>query len=149
MALNIETFRNDRGGNAFFKAIGHPLAARRLPELLERLGTAPVAVYDPLGYAAGLAEIYGLAGIEVAGYFVQDVEALDTAFQGRPAQPVTDLPGCGAATVFVTAFDAERLVDQIHHLLPAGATVVSLDTLRLPDALLTDRRTYVSGLNFA
>ncbi len=29
MALNIEVFSNEAGGNAFFKAIGHPLAARK------------------------------------------------------------------------------------------------------------------------
>ncbi|SMF75414.1 hypothetical protein SAMN06265365_12950 [Tistlia consotensis] len=149
MALSIETYRNDRGGNAFFKAIGHPLAARRLPALRAALGRGPVAVYDPLGFAAGLAELYDLGDLEVAGFFVQDVETLDGGFAGCPAQPVTDLPGCRAATVFVTAFDAGRLVEQIRHLLPAGAEVVTLDTLRLPDALLTDPRNYLNGLNFA
>lgn len=149
MALNIETFRNDRGGNAFFKAIGHPLAARRLPELLKRLGDGPVAVYDPLGYAAGVAELYGLNGLRLAGYFVQDVEALGGNFAGHAAQPVTDMRDCAAATVFVASFDADRLLDQIRHLLPPDASVVSLDVIRLPDALVTDRRSYLSGLNFA
>ncbi len=149
MALNIETFRNDRGGNAFFKAIGHPLAARRLPELRAALGDGPVALYDPLGYADGLAELYDLSWLSLAGFFVQDVEALDGSFRGQPAQPVTDLPGCAARTIFVTAFDADRLVDQVRHLLPEGAEVVTLDRLRVPQALLTDRRNYLSGLNFA
>lgn len=149
MALNIETFRNDRGGNAFFKAIGHPLAARRMPALLDGLAGRPIAVYDPLGYAAGLAELYDLGRLEIAGYFVQDVESLGESLAGRPAQPVTDLPGCRAAAVLVASFDAGRLIDQIRHLLPAGASVTSLDEARLPDALLTDRRNYLNGLNFA
>ncbi len=34
MALRIETFSNQVGGNAFFKAIGHPLAARKAVGLL-------------------------------------------------------------------------------------------------------------------
>src|SRR5690606_4436586 len=101
--LNIETFRNDRGGNSFFKAIGHPLSARQVPSLLERLRGGPVAVYDPLGFAAGFAEIHPLDGVQLAGFFVQDVETLGTSFGGCPAQPVTDLPDCRAAIVFVTA----------------------------------------------
>src|SRR3546814_4651248 len=57
MALNIETFSNAKGGNAFFKAIGHPLAARQAKDLLQRLRAGPVAIYDPLGYAQAFAEI--------------------------------------------------------------------------------------------
>ena len=56
MALNIETFSNAKGGNAFFKAIGHPLAARQAKALLQSLEGGPVAVYDPLGYARAFAE---------------------------------------------------------------------------------------------
>ena len=37
MPLRIETFSNSRGGNAFFKAVTHPLAARAMPSLLDRL----------------------------------------------------------------------------------------------------------------
>ena len=36
--LRIETFSNSRGGNAFFKAVTHPLAARAMATLLGRLG---------------------------------------------------------------------------------------------------------------
>ena len=55
MGLNIETFSNAKGGNAFFKAIGHPLAARKATGLLNDLKAGPVAIYDPLGYAAAFA----------------------------------------------------------------------------------------------
>ena len=44
--LRIETFTNSRGGNAFFKALTHPLAARAMPPLLNRLGRSPIALYD-------------------------------------------------------------------------------------------------------
>jgi hypothetical protein len=37
MQLRIETFDNAKGGNAFYKAVTHPLAARRAKELVERL----------------------------------------------------------------------------------------------------------------
>ena len=42
MQLRIETFSNSRGGNAFFKAVTHPLAARAMGELARRLGRAKV-----------------------------------------------------------------------------------------------------------
>src|SRR3546814_5948761 len=65
MALNIETFSNAKGGNAFFKAIGHPLAARQAKDLLQRLRAGPVAIYDPLGYAQAFAEIYDLSALDI------------------------------------------------------------------------------------
>lgn len=149
MALNIETFSNAKGGNAFFKAIGHPLAARAAKSLLNDLAGAPVAVYDPLGYARAFAEIYDLSGLEIDAVFVQDLEDVGGEVLGRQAQPVTDMPGCKAKQVFVTAFDAGRLIAHVKHLLPKGAEVVSLDALRLPETMLTNKRNYLDSLNFA
>src|SRR3546814_678947 len=149
MALNIETFSNAKGGNAFFKAIGHPLAARQAKDLLQRLRAGPVAIYDPLGYAQAFAEIYDLSALDIAAVYVQDLEDLGREILGKQAQPVTDLPGCKTKTVLVTAFDAGRLIGQVQHLLPKGAEAVSLDTLRLPDAMLTNKRNYLDSLNFA
>ena len=37
MSLNIETFSNVTGGNAFFKAVSHPLAATKARALIDRL----------------------------------------------------------------------------------------------------------------
>ena len=51
--------------------------------------------------------------------------------------------------MFVAAFDADRLIEHIRHLLPPGSSVESLDAMRLPDALLTNRRHYLDPLNFA
>ena len=149
MALNIETFSNAKGGNAFFKAIGHPLAARKAADLLADLKTAPVAIYDPLGFAKAFAEIYDLGGLDIAAVYVQDLEEIGSEILGRQAQPVTDLAAAPATKVFITAFDAQRLADHIRHLLPAGAEVVTLDALRLPDSMLTNRRNYLDSLNFA
>ena len=48
MPLNIETFSNAVGGNAFYKAITHPLAAEPARALLTKLRAGgPVAIYDP------------------------------------------------------------------------------------------------------
>jgi hypothetical protein len=149
MQLRIETFSNSRGGNAFFKAVTHPLAARAMPALLARLGRGPVAVYDPEGCADGLSDLYDLSRLALAGCYVQDVAAIGRPVLGRPAQPVTELRYSGARTVFVAAFEAARAIDHIRHLLPEGAEVASLDAIRLPDALLSNPRRYLDPLNFA
>jgi len=149
MALRIETFSNKLGGNGFFKAIGHPLAARRMPELLDRLRGRQVAIYDPLGFAAALGEIYDLSAVNVEAVFVQDLGDIGRDILGCTARPVTDLPGAAAQAVLVAAFDGGRFIDHVRHLLPPAAQVVSLDALRIPDDMLTVRGTYLSGLNFA
>ena len=149
MALRIETFSNVKGGNAFFKAIGHPLAARRMPALLRRLSDGPVAVYDPYGFARALAEIYDLSSLDLTAVFVQDVGDLGTTVLGQPTQPVTGLKDSAARRILVAAFDAERLIDHIGHLIPAGAETISLDDIRIDADMLTDRRHYLNSLNFA
>jgi hypothetical protein len=150
MQLRIETFDNAKGGNAFYKAVTHPLAARRAKDLLGRLErSGPVAVYDPLGFSEGFAAVWGLERLKLAGSLVQDVDKIGTSLLGQKARPVTELPESGAATVLVAAFDAARLVEHIRHLLPRGAEVVTLDAMRLPDELLTNGRNYLDPLNFA
>ena len=150
MALKIETFSNQTGGASFFKAISHPLAAPRAAATIAALEKAgPVALYDPLGFAASFAEIHPLANIKFSGAYVQKIEALDRPILGMRVQPVTELPAARAKTVFVPAFDAERLVAHIRHLLPPGAAVVTLDDMRLPPAMLTNPARYLDPLNFA
>jgi hypothetical protein len=149
MPLRIETFSNSRGGNAFFKAVTHPLAAAAMPALLQRLARTPVAVYDPDGCADGLSDLYNLAALDLVGTFVQNLTAIGQPVLGRPAFPVTELGESGARIVFVASFEAQRLIDHVRHLLPPGAEVVSLDELRLPDALLSNPRRYLDPLNFA
>ncbi len=150
MALNIETFSNKTGGNALFKALGHPEAVAPGRALIERLASAGrLAIHDPLGQLATFAALYDLSGLDVAGVFVQDITRIGEEILGRAARPVTDLAGAAVGTLFVAAFDAERLVDQIRHLLPADATVATLDDMRLPDDLLTNRRHYLAPINFA
>ncbi|HVA13492.1 MAG TPA: hypothetical protein VNF99_09600 [Stellaceae bacterium] len=147
--LRIETFDNQSGGNAFFKAVTHPLAARAAPELLRRLRAGRCAIYDLEGHADALAELYDFGGIELAGSFVQDVTAIGKPVLGRPAQPVTALKESGARVVFVPAFETERALAQIRHLLPPGVAVESLDALRLPEAIVPAGRRYLDPLNFA
>lgn len=147
--LRIETFDNKSGGNAFFKAVTHPLAAAAAPDLLRRLKEGRCAVYDVEGQVDALAELYDFGGIDLAGSFVQDVTAVGRKVLGKAAQPVTALKDSGARIVFVAGFDAERATAHIRHLLPAGATVLSLDALRLPESIVPRGKRYLDPLNFA
>lgn len=150
MALRIQTFDNVTGGDALFKAVGHPLAATAMAGLIDRLAAAgPVAFYDPLGALAGVAELYDFGRIDLAGVFVQDLAHLGQTVLGRKTQPVTELGACGAGVVLVAGFDAKRLIQPIRHLLPRDAEVTSLDEVRLADDMLTNRRRYLDRLNFA
>lgn len=150
MALRIETFDNVRGGNTLYKALTHPHAVRPARALLDALaGAGPTAIVDPHGAAAAFAEIFGLNGVATEGVYVQDVGRVGGDVLGHVAAPVTELAESGARSVLVTGFDAERLLAQLQHYLPAGAEVFSLDAMRIPDERLTNRRTYLDPLNFA
>lgn len=150
MALDIETFSNKVGGFSVFKALGHPLAVAPARTLIERLAEAgPVAVYDPLGMANAVGEIHDLTGIDIQGAYVQDIESLGDVVLGQPAQPVTDLASCDVKAVFIAAFEADRLAQNISHLVPDGAVVLSLDEMRIPAGLLTNQRRYLDNLNWA
>ncbi len=150
MALKIETFSSLKGGNSFFKAITHPAVAAQAAALMQRLaGAKRLAVYDPLGFLDGFAACHDLAAAPLAGTYVQAVTEIGTPRLGRPAEPVTALAESEADLVFVAAFDADKLVQHIAHLVPKGAAIVTLDAMRLEDSLLTNPRNYLDPLNFA
>ncbi|MEA2787892.1 MAG: hypothetical protein QOG73_298 [Acetobacteraceae bacterium] len=143
--LRIQTFDARAGGNVIYKALAHPLAAEAIERLYARLD-GPVALYDPDGIADALLAMYPTA---VDRLLVHDVSAVGQIRGGHAARPLTELAACGARTVLVAAFDAARTVARIAHMLPAGATVLTLDDVRLPDGLLTVRGRYLDKLNFA
>ena len=68
---------------------------------------------------------------------------------GQQVQPVTELSGTEAKCLFVVAYDAERLIHQIRHVIPEGTKCISLDEARLPEAMLTNPTHYLASLNFA
>lgn len=148
MALSIDTFSNVTGGFSFFKAVGHPLTARHIPDLLAGL-PGPVAIYDPLGLTTPFAEIHSCSDLDLSGVFVQDVERIGESVLGLTTRPVTELPESGARTVFIPAFDAERLADHIRHLLPPETEIVTLDAVRLDDDMLSAPKRYLDSINFA
>jgi hypothetical protein len=147
--LDIQTFDALRGGNVLYKALAHPLAAEAIASLAAELKIAgKLAVFDPDGVAAALFALH--PGMPApAEYFVQDVGRLGATLAGIPAQPVTALAGSQAATLLIAAFDAHRMVPRLDALARPGLKIVTLDRARLPDALLTNTRSYLDRLNFA
>jgi len=143
--LNIKTFDAVAGGNAIYKALAHPLAAEAIARLYARV-QGSVAIYDPAGLAEPLLAMYPLP---VASLFVHDTALVGATRAGLTARRLTELPDSGATTVLIAAFDAERMAERIAHMLPAGAVVLTLDDIRLPDAMLTVPGRYLDRLNFA
>ncbi|MSP02386.1 MAG: hypothetical protein EXR07_15240 [Acetobacteraceae bacterium] len=143
--LNIQTFDARAGGNVLYKALAHPLAG----EAIERLyaSTAgPVAIYDPEGIAEALLAMYPR---QIDAVYVHDVSLLGQNRAGQTARALTGLPGSTAAIVLIAAFDAERTAARIRGLLPPGAQIMTLDEVRLPRDMLTQRGRYLDKLNFA
>jgi hypothetical protein len=149
MTLRIETFSNAAGGNAFYKAITHPLAAKPARDLLTRIEAAgSVAIYDPQQLLPGFDAFFALNRVTIAGFFVQDAEQIGRVFRGHEARPVSELAGCNASTVLIAAFDGKPMERHLRQFT-AGAEIVSFDFLRLPERMLSDRARYLSNLNFA
>src|ERR1700734_3689695 len=143
--LRIQTFDARAGGNVIYKALAHPLAAEAVERLYARL-EGPVALYDPDGIADALVAMYPGP---FDSLFVHDVSAVGETRGGLVARALTGIGESGARTVLVASFDAARVVARIGHMLPACATVLTLDDVRLPDGLLTNRSRYLDKLNFA
>lgn len=161
MALQIETFKNadlahgwrpgnNAGGETLFKALGHPLSAPKGHALIDDLAKAgPVAIYDPSKTVGNFHAYYDLSRLDVEGYYVQRVEDMNDTFLGHDARPVSALQRSKAKAVLVLLFDAERALAPLRHLIPEGARVATLDEMRLPDDMLTNRAHYLDPMNFA
>lgn len=150
MPLAVETFSNVNGGNAFFKAISHPLAAEKANLLFQDLKRrGDLAIYDPLNQASMFSQIYDLPSLALTDYFIQDIEQQGNALGGHDASLITELKRSKARQLFITAFDAGKFLGHIRHLLRPDIEITSFDTLRLPESMLTDVSHYLSRGNFA
>jgi hypothetical protein len=161
MALPIETFTALRpgslvrpGGNAggmtLFKALGHPIAARKARALVDRLaGMGPVALVDAHGQAVPFAALNPLDRVALSGLYVQRVEEIGEERLGLKAEAINALSEARPRTVLVASFDAPRLVAAVRALVGAEATILSLDELRLPDEMVSVPANYLDPLNFA
>jgi hypothetical protein len=148
-ALPIDTFDNRTGGDALFRAVGHPLAVAPARALAAELAAAgPVAIYDPFGAWPTLRALHDFSGLRVAGLYGRDHAHIGKDVAGFRVQPVSRIAASDATAVFVTAFDADPLVAQIRSWLPKDAAIRTLDGLRIPEALITDKKRYLSTYNF-
>ncbi|MDO8288764.1 MAG: hypothetical protein Q7T44_06050 [Parvibaculum sp.] len=159
--LAIETFKNadlahgwrpgnNAGGATLFKALGHPLAAPLGHKLIDELAQAgPVAVFDPTNAVGNFHAYYDLKRLNVVGTYVQRVEDLGGKVMGEAVRPLSALAASGAKTVLVLLFDAEKIIAPFLHLFPKGAKIVSLDAMRIPDDMLTNKSNYLDPMNFA
>jgi hypothetical protein len=150
MPLNIETFSNAVGGNAFYKAVTHPLAAGPARDLVTTLrANGPVAIYDPNNFLAAFDAVYPLERIEFAGLFVQDLAQVGRVFRNHAARPITEMPQSRATTVLIAAFDAAAASAHIKPMVRSGVSLLTFDQLRLPSDMISDSKRYLSNLNFA
>ncbi|HYF98237.1 MAG TPA: hypothetical protein VD770_04580, partial [Coxiellaceae bacterium] len=149
-ALKIQTFDNSKGGTTFFKAIGHPLVLPKITKLLQQLQSAnSLAIFDPHGFMQSFAEIYDCSRLPLDEVFVQKWEDLSHETLGKSPKPVTELINFTGDILLIAAFDVERLLASIQHLIPASIAVLSFDNFRLADEMLTQPKNYLSPLNFA
>ena len=150
MPLKIETFSNAVGGNAFYKAVTHPLAAAPAQQLLKHLKAAKsVAVYDPNNLASAFDAVYPLDGVKIAELFVQDAGHVGRVFHGVSARAVTDIGDMSSGTILIAAFDATATVERLRRVVPKDVVIISFDWLRIPADMAPASRPYLSNLNFA
>ena len=145
--LDIETFDNVKGGNVVYKALAHPLAAEALAALSARLNAAgPVALYDPDGIAGPLLALS--PDFDVEGVYVHDTLAVGQVRGGHIARPFTALGQARAGSVLVAQFNAAKALARAQAVAPA-LEGFSLESVRLPERLLTNPARYLDAVNFA
>jgi hypothetical protein len=146
--LNIQTFDNQRGGNVAYKALAHPLAAAALTRLTASIDPAgPAAIYDPEGIAGVLLAL--CPNIEVEGVYVHDTLSIGQPRGRHVSRSLLSLKAAQARTVLIASFDAGRLAARISQYVPVGASVLTLDVVKLPANLVTNPLRYLDAVNFA
>ncbi|MBN8530919.1 MAG: hypothetical protein J0L97_03530 [Alphaproteobacteria bacterium] len=152
MALAIATFSNALSPgqqNALSKALGHPLVAEKARALVSKLAKeGPIAIVDPWGQGGTFDLYFKLADCKIAGTYVQNIEEVGRDWLGHKAKPLSELSESPVSTVLITAFDAGRLAAQLKNFIP-GKTFLTLDEIRLPEAMLTNPKDFLHPLNFA
>ena len=143
--LDIETFDNLRGGNVVYKALAHPVAAQALALLADEAGLT--AIFDPDGIAGPLLAL--CPDFDVVGVYVQDTLANGSVRGGHIARPLTSLHQAQVESVLVAGFDAARLAARLQPFLPPAATLLTLDSAKLPAPMLTNKTRYLDPVNFA
>lgn len=149
MTLNITTFSNKSGGQAFFKALGHPKMHQALLELRESLRGDQVYAYDPDGYFWDFVSLAQMDATEFDGVFVQDLSDEGKELGPHKALLVDQLPQCPARVLLILSFDRDKVMSHVGHLVPPGCTVITLEPLKLPKEMVRNHFNYLDNLNFS
>lgn len=146
--LNITTYDNKTGPCSFFKALGHvEIQAKREKFAVKLRKQGNVALYDIDGVVSDFLALCELDPTDIGEIYTIKTELVgQEAVPGKLYQPITQVE---ADELVILSFDKEPFISQIKHVLPEGCTVTSLAELRLPEAMLSQPRQYLSGLNFA
>ena len=136
MALRIETFDNVRGGNTLYKALTHPHAAAPGRALVAELRAArPGRDRRSARRGGGVCRDFRpRPRLDIAGGLCPGRRRGSAGRSlGRARRAADrDCRTARRARCWSPAFDADRLIEQLAPYLPAGATVLSLDAMRIP-----------------
>lgn len=151
MGLNITTFIPGKGGTCLFKALGHPWVEEARQEIRAKWQQMDaIHVYDPFGYIVDFIEILQLSSADVAAVYIQAIDKLDQpAIDGIQPKLITEIADTDITDLWVLSFDEKKALSHIGHFLPHHCEIHSLDTLRIPQEMLTTPWQYDNPLNFA
>lgn len=147
--LDITTF-GPHGGNVFYKALAHPLAAPAIAELAARLAGRRIAVYDPdaaAGASRTLAALYPALRPDVVLTHDSEQVGVSDGF-GGVRRAVVDFPHLEADALLALSFEEGKMRARLGALL-GSRDLCTLASARLPEGMLSNPANYLDKQNFA
>ncbi len=147
--LQNQTFHQGKG-EAFFKALGHPLIQEKRKALRHKIKKHQcVGLYDVSGFGEDLCALLDLGPSDIHHVFVQSMTKVGSTVGGIPAEAISSLKDTSVDFLLIADFDPGRLGHQIHSFIPKGCIVEDLNTLKLEESFLTNPQRYLDPINFA
>lgn len=139
--LRIKTF-TESGVSCFFKAMGHIEMQPKLKELINIIqSTEDIAFYDPEGRLEEFLDLTELSCKTIC--YVQKLEFSEK----ENTRLISDFKPC--KMLVILAFDAKRYHDHIKHILNHDCHVITLDSIRILEHMLTIKDNYLHPQNWA
>lgn len=147
--LQIKTFTQS-GKSSFFKAIGHPEIIAQRGELIQKIHNSggKFSIYDPESRLIEFLQLMELAAKDFARIFVQKIEDLSTKIDDGKLELISEIDA-SVKRLLIISFDSQRYRDHIKHLLSSDCEIIDLESLKLPEHMISDRFDYLSPLNFS
>ncbi len=143
--LDIKTF-SELGVSCFFKALGHQEIQPQLQNLIQAIESSKkIALYDPENRAQEFFDLTDLSSKNFIKIYVQKLELAEI----DNIQLISELEKVDIDNLLILAFDAQRYHSHIKHLLKANWQILTLDKIRLPENMLTNKDHYLDPLNWA